>query len=739
MTKYRRFTFFLFTFFFLSTSAQVNKLLRKAQNYTDKGELQSAINNYFKVLGKEPDNRKANLGLGMIYCEYLDNFTSAQPFLEKAILLPVKDTAYDLIFALAKCYHFNGDFDRALSFIDRLKGVQDLEGESNFEKEIAKRRADCQYAKNHQSDSIDKNIYFVNAGKTINTEFPEYVPVLLGKNEILFTSKRQDDPKEELNYLDGKYYESMYIATIGPNNYSNLRRYALPDKLVNSKMYNHHFSVVSLSQDGKKLFTFKDSRLYEISIDDRSLNAPAELKIKQFNHYENHAFLTEDGNTLYFTSDVEGGLGGTDIYKSIKDSSGNWANPVNLGAPINTPFNEDAPFLSSDGTLYFASEGLPGFGNYDIYKSNFVNGSWTEPYNLGQPINTTAHDIFLVTDSINAVGYFSSGRKAGYGDMDIYKIIYLDKFPKDCQPYDARALYVSAEDSDTSDFKNKVILNLASNYQLLSINWTINGVAIEDQNLTQEFDYHSTGTFPVHVKVMAGCDTCLTPLIACIDFENKIEKTAPAVILANSEGTLQTHSTEQIARDQKENEEIKTVPSNSVTAREDASATTQNEQINSSESKKDKILTEKSGALAAQSPAKALPQALSAEEMRTLGFSGQQILFDLNKSDLLNTDILVLRDDLGVLLSQKDIFVTISGYADARGPAQLNKDLSLKRAQSVKKFLVAAGLPLSRILQIKGEGATNFVNECSIGVECSEEKHMENRRVEITFVRIVKS
>jgi outer membrane protein OmpA-like peptidoglycan-associated protein len=128
---------------------------------------------------------------------------------------------------------------------------------------------------------------------------------------------------------------------------------------------------------------------------------------------------------------------------------------------------------------------------------------------------------------------------------------------------------------------------------------------------------------------------------------------------------------------------------------------------------------------------------LSAAELLQMGITEQKILFDLNKSVLLNTDVEVLKKELELLQANADLAVNLVGYADARGPAGLNRELSLKRAITVKRFLMANGLEQKRILGIKGAGAVDFVNECSAGVECPDEKHMENRRVEIKFVRII--
>lgn len=765
--------YLLLGIFMLNTPlfAQVSKLNKEAQVNLENGHLKTAIELYKSVLAQEPDNRTANLNLGLIYSELLDNFILAQPYLEKTIQLPAKDTAYDVIFALGKCYQFNGEFDRAMSFYNRLGGVQDLDEERNFQRDIEKLKLDCEYAQLHSSDTVNRNIYFANAGKAINTDMPEYVPVLTSKDELIFTSKRQDDPKEELNYIDGKYYESMYIAKIESNGFSGLRRYTLPDKLINSKMYNHHFAVVSLSQDQKKLFTFKDNKLYEISLEERTFNEPTKLKIKKFDHYQNHAYLTKDEKTLFFTSDFEGGLGGTDIYQTTKDEKGEWTTPVNIGAPINTPFNEDAPFLDSDSTFYFASEGHPGFGNYDIFKSRFEDGKWLTPTNLGKPVNTTAHDVFLVMDSTHSVGYFSSGRKGGFGDMDIYKIVYLDKFPRNCMPYDQKALYVSASDNDYSDFKNTVQLNLAANYQVLELAWKINGTAITSTALSQEYNYGSYGKFPIELKVMVGCDTCLNPVVACIAFENTLDKTEPVLPVV----PLPTSSVEPIAS--------LNTNQNSSTGNQNATNSSSNDSgalaiaVNKTEQELTKTGTtvgnlstsvpsatpvalasnsivntavgeQKTASAAAQQNATKETKSKSAKitfvpltnsELTSLGIGNEKILFDLSQSALLNTDIDILRNQLQALVPNPDLYIRIVGYADARGSEAFNKTLSFKRAAAVRKFLTANGLPLSRIMEVVGAGATNFVNECGIGIECPDEKHKENRRVELEIVRKTKS
>lgn len=694
MLKVHFIRFILFCLSFTSAIGQTSSLITKAEIFAEKGNLRDAIQNYKAAIALEPSNRKANTGLGLIYSELLDNYVDAKPYLQTAMLQPVRDTAYDVIYALAKCYQFYEDYSRALSFYERLKGVVDLDGDSNFEKEVEKRKNDCLYAQKNANKPADPNIYFVNAGKNINTTLPEYVPVLTNKNTLLFTSKRQDNPKEELNPQDGKYFESMYSSELTTVGFSKTKNYLLPDKYTNPKMYNHHYAIVSASADGKTLYTFKDSKLYEIPLEQQGEKKSPSVKFSKFGRYENHAFVSRDGNTLLFTSDMDGGLGGTDIYSRTKNTDGTWGPPVNLGPTVNTAFNEDSPFLATDGTLYFASEGHPGYGNYDIYKSTLVAGQWGSPENLGPPINTSAADIFLVLDSAGANGYFSSGRLGGYGDMDIYKISFLDKLSKTCQTYDSSAMALSVEDTDTSDFKNNISLRLASNYNLISIQWSVNGEIENTTSLNLEKDYKKTGTFPVAVRIVAGCDTCLSPIVARLDLENIIRKIPPVRADINSlAGTSRLAACMPPGKN-------------------------------------------KDRKYRGNTPPESMASELTTDDIAALGLSNDKLLFDLNKSQLDDPSVNALKKTLEICSKYPDLGVIITGHTDSRGNSNLNSKLSLDRAQAVKKFLISKGLPKKRIVAVKGEGSSSLINDCGTGVDCPEEKHMQNRRVELTFVRI---
>ncbi len=132
-----------------------------------------------------------------------------------------------------------------------------------------------------------------------------------------------------------------------------------------------------------------------------------------------HPALSPDGKTLYFVSDMKGGLGGTDIYFCTRDG-GKWSKPKNLGPVVNTFGNEMFPFVADNGDLYFASDGHPGFGGLDIFVSRMVNGKWTTPKNLGLPINSSYDDFGYVEYKNTGKGLFCSNRPGGKGADDIY-------------------------------------------------------------------------------------------------------------------------------------------------------------------------------------------------------------------------------------------------------------------------------------------------------------------------------
>jgi outer membrane protein OmpA-like peptidoglycan-associated protein/tetratricopeptide (TPR) repeat protein len=655
--------------------SQVKRYLRKAANATDKGKIDKAREYYLKALSIDKDNYDANIGYGITLSEFLDQPEEALPYLENAYRHCPKDTLPDLLYALAKCYQYNSNFTQCITFLDMLKGSVALdEDDDRYQLDLKKRKEDCLYAMANAGNANPKGWYVVNLGSTVNSKSPEYVPVLTPNNDLLFTSKRQDDKKEKISDLDGKYFESMYLSQMEGTKFAAPRRYTVPDLFLSSKFRKHHESVISMSPDGKKLYVYRDNKIFEIDMDNVKKENPKKMSKKiNFAYYQNHAYISKDGKTLYFTSEAKGGVGGVDIYKSQKVSDGVWGKPENLGPNINTVYDEDAPFLSDDGnTLYFASRGHPGYGNFDIYKSTLVNGVWGKPENLGAPINSPAHDIFMVQNRDGNIGFFSSGRKGGKGDMDIYKINYLNPdLNKECTTSGEKAVALNSTLINEKENEYSFKATVPDQYKVLLSGWKVDNETVVGKDNLLDHKFTKTGDHIIQYKVIAYCDTCIDVIVACNSANVNIKTAEPVV--DNNAAIL--------------------------TALENYHGKLNNDQL------------------------------------KALGFDLSPLRFDFNKSDIREAEMDVLVKNTEIIKKHPELRIEINGYADTQGKPGRNIVLSGQRANNVKKFLAKSGLSGKQILKTSGKGATNLLNNCTKGEDCGKEENEMNRRAEIIVFR----
>jgi outer membrane protein OmpA-like peptidoglycan-associated protein/tetratricopeptide (TPR) repeat protein len=681
MKKIARILLFLLIMVMLSVDsfAQVKKNIRKAENSLYKGDYEKSKGFYLQALKIENDNYKVNLGLGIVLNEYMENYEESLPYLENALKhIPGTDTVPDLILALAKAYHFMGRYDEALIYYKQMLKYNDPDDEM-FQNEINKGIDDCNFAKENPQITPATQLYVVNVGPAINSSMQEYVPVLTSNSELLFTSKRQDESKEKINGDNGKYFESMYIAKINNGRTSIPIRYTFPDSKVNSNE-----SIVSVLPSGNKIIIYKDRKLYEGDMAQENKKPSTISRIENFDAYQNHAFLCKGEQVLYFTTEADDGFGGDDIYKSIKQADGSWGQVENLSENINTVFDEEAPFLTGDGdTLYFASKGHLGYGGYDIYRSTLQeDGKWSLPVNLGQPINTPGDDLFIVIDAHKSVAYFSSSRKGGYGEMDIYKINFTDKISKECTKSIDSSITVNADKIVEKQYKLSVEIPEGMKDKIISTSIMINDSVITNEFKTVDYEFKDYGSYRLKAKVVAWCDTCINLFVACN--EKLVEVTKPVLI---------------------------PVADTTILATVDLSAV----DLTTLDSTKIDLLIHK--------------VSLTAVKSSNINFKLPAVYFDFNGTGLRDDAIEVLRKNIALLQKYPDLYLTLNGYTDSRGKAGFNKLLSEKRANDVKKYLVKNGIDRKRISTF-GNGEAGLINDCGDNSNCDETMHQKNRRVE---------
>ena len=369
---------------------------------------------------------KANYDAGYLHLLTIGKDLAAKFFLR----VYRQDPAYrfDLEYWIGKSYQYGLEFDNALLFYNRYK--QKLSGKLNYQgndkipmETVDKSIVECMNGKELVANPV--NFSIVNIGREINSEFEDYAPVLNEEeDEIIFTTRRRDGNLNQNVAEDNKPYEDIFISRKTDGVWSYATNIG---ERVNTP---YHDSNLALSADGKTLYILKDEGGGDIYYcnqrSDGSWDSPVPLPgIINSSFEEKSITISKDDKTLYFSSNRPGGLGGTDLYKATRDAKGEWANVKNLGPKINTPFDEEGPFIDYDMvTLYFSSKGHKNMGSYDIFKSVYdpQKNDWSEPENLGYPINTPDDDIFYITSSDGKRAYYSSVREDGLGYTDIFLI-----------------------------------------------------------------------------------------------------------------------------------------------------------------------------------------------------------------------------------------------------------------------------------------------------------------------------
>lgn len=367
-------------------------------------------------------------GYGVLYSE--ENPTKAKQHFEIAI----KNTnsnfdAYsknevsapmDAYFHYAVCLHRLGEFQKAIENFNIFKE------KSKKQSELLP-LVDVHLAQINEAKIVKATDVNIKNVAELNSPYPEFTSNLSIDGKLLFFTSRREWPNGESDaYRDRKFNFPTEDAYFSTNDGGTFQQ---PTRIKNSNpAYNE--SHITLSVDEREMIFYSDSTgagdLYTANVA-RDLSSPRlenGLQPANTEFWETHAVTSQDHNTVYFVSDRPGGFGGRDIYKSVKGADGNWSPAINLGTPINTKYDEDAPFLSFDETiLYFANNGPTSIGGFDIFYSKLESeGKWGNPVNMGSPINSTFDDAFYNTTIDGKSAFFSSNRIGGQGNLDIYQV-----------------------------------------------------------------------------------------------------------------------------------------------------------------------------------------------------------------------------------------------------------------------------------------------------------------------------
>ena len=470
--------------------------------------------------------------------------------------------------------------------------------------------------------------------------------------KIYFTSSRDEGVSSKHIYgWNGEPFLDIYTASNKTDSLINHKA-----KLKGSINSIYHDGPLTITKDGKTIYFSRNDynksvlgkneegisnlKIYKATLADDEWTNIEELPFNSNAYSTGHPALNNDETKLYFASDMPGGIGGTDIYY-VEINNGSFGDPKNAGNIINTDKNERFPFINSEDVLFFASDGHPGLGLLDIFGTVLdKNDHIVSVINLGVPVNSSKDDFSFFMNDDGLSGYFASNRNGGVGSDDIYA---YDRIPQ-------LKIEGTVAGTDDNPIKNATV---------------------------ELFDYNG----------------------------NKI-----AYLETNDEGHY------EINIDRDSNYTLNTKKDGYIDNYKPVSSKGIEKSIKSITA--DFVLNQDK------------KEIIPITEL-------YPIYFDFNKYSIRkdNTNKLDKIIDL-MINTYPDIVIKIESYADSRGPAEYNKKLSIERANATYKYLVNKGVNPDRITEYNGYGEQNLVNDCNGTINCTEAQHQLNRRTQFIVIKM---
>lgn len=608
----------------------INLQTRKGDRYYNAIAYSKAIPYYEKVYEKQSDQKLA-INLANSYYK-TGNFIDAEKVYSKLLKEHTKNDI--TTFNYAKVLMTNGKYKEAKQ---QLLKYLEVHSQDKMARMLL---TSCNSIDDRFIDSsLYKLIPIPTQGFTNTFSVTGY------KDGIVFIADNEVSRNKEKNPWTGTSYLKMYTMKKSQDG-----KWLNPELLAGDINGPFHEGPASFtSNDSTIYFTrsnyYKDKmevnedlennlKIFRANLIDHKWRNLEELPFNSDNHSVAHPAISTDGNTLFFVSDIPGGYGGSDIYKS-NFIDGKWTAPKNIGPIVNTPGNEVFPFFGDDEVLYFSSDAHNSMGGLDVFTTSFNGKNWQTPQNLNYPINSFKDDFGFIIDNKTNTGFISSSRS----NSD--KIYEFNKY----DPTFTLFGFAHQKDSETP-------------------------VA----NVTVEITNKETGTvFPVTTNANGR-------------FEVQLSLESTYALYCTKLGCFT------------EADDISTV---GLKTSADFFADFELEEI---------IINK--------------PIVI------------KDIYYDYDKWDIRPDAALQLDKVVKTLKDNPTIEIELGSHTDIRGKAKYNQVLSEKRAASVVDYLINQGIAPSR-LTWKGYGESIQINECiNLSVDCSEEKHEENRRTEFKVTKL---
>jgi len=636
------------------SSVTYDTMIEVAEESAEKKDYANAID-WFEKAYKESKDKDLKVVIGDLNM-LLRDYKKAERAYDRALKRDKNGVYEYLRVDYAKALKYQGKYREALAELRTVASTTD----DDSTKQVALFEIDGIEKMDTYAQNLEAVIDF--AGKKVNSGSGENSPMRFNDGSLYYSSFNR---KTEI-VLDGD--EEGYEAKIYTAAKDDKGEYEKP-KALNKRINREGFNSagVSFSKDGKTMYftrakldinDIKESIIFKAPRTDTGWGAAKEVENINGDYLALHPFEGElfGNKVLFFTSDMEGGFGGYDLYYSTITGD-NYATPVNLGESINTAGNEVTPFYQ-DGTLYFSTNGRPGFGGYDIWYGTWNGASFEDITNMGFNYNSAQDDQYLRFTPDGAAGFMTSNRP----NKDKRKLKGSDTCCDDIYTIQLREIVIDllAHVNDENGPLKEATVELID----LSVADETEGLQSKTNVIGNDFNFLLDADHKYRVVV------------------SKEGFYPDTTVSFNTVGLLDSYTVK------------KTVTLKSMPPKED-----EGEEI-----------------VEANKPIRL-----------------NNIYYDFAKWDILPD----AEDDLGYLKSlmddYPDMVIELSSHTDSRGNGPYNQNLSQKRAQSAKNWLVAQGINTLRIKAV-GYGEAAITNQCIDGVRCSESEHRVNRRTEFKII-----
>jgi outer membrane protein OmpA-like peptidoglycan-associated protein len=419
-------------------NAKAIALYEKAMVQLNDGEIKNAIPLLLKSIALDSTYYDAALSLAGVYGE-LKNYSKAEEWYEK---IKNKDSNYFKVYHLPYSINLAGEgrFAEALDAINIFLSIPNISERSI--KSASYRKRCYEFAVDYKTKHTLSDYSFtpVNLGDSVNSEKSEYYPTLTIDDSLLVFTRRGEGFRED-------FMESNF-------NNGNFSKAKMIDGDINNEPSK---GAITVSSDGDWMIFagnfhrgYGDFDLYISYATPQGWSAPENLGPNiNSGYWDSSPSLSPDNRVLYFSSNRPGGIGGKDLYMSIRMPNGKWGPAKNMGASINSIGDDTAPYIHADNqTLYFTSDGLQGYGGTDLFICRKdKNGEWSKPENLGYPINTIENEGSIAVASNGVKAYYASDRADTHGGLDLYSF----DLRTDVRPY--KTLFVKGKVYDAATKK----------------------------------------------------------------------------------------------------------------------------------------------------------------------------------------------------------------------------------------------------------------------------------------------